>query len=130
MSPGTESPGTDDQAQGALGRELGGSILLAGAGKMGGALLEGWLGLGLSLAGLGVRLMEKQLWLGVVISAFMLLLMRYKRAPVALVAVIVGIIAGQVLRIWISGCTCRSSSCRVGRRSFTGRKTPCCRRPR
>jgi predicted benzoate:H+ symporter BenE len=31
------------------------------------------LGLGLSLAGLGVRLMEKQLWLGVVISAFMLL---------------------------------------------------------
>jgi pyrroline-5-carboxylate reductase len=42
------SPGTDDQAQGALGRELGGSILLAGAGKMGGALLEGWLGLGLS----------------------------------------------------------------------------------
>ena len=38
------------------------------------------LGLGLSLAGLGVRLMEKQLWLGVVISAFMLLLMRYKRA--------------------------------------------------
>jgi sulfate permease, SulP family len=57
------------------------------------------LGLGLSLAGLGVRLMEKQLWLGVVISAFMLLLMRYKRAPVALVAVIVGIIAGQVLGI-------------------------------
>jgi hypothetical protein len=88
------------------------------------------LGLGLSLAGLGVRLMEKQLWLGVVISAFMLLLMRYKRAPVALVAVIVGIIAGQVLRIWISGCTCRSSSCRVGRRSSTVRKTLCCRRSR
>src|SRR5437588_6879659 len=41
-------PGTDDQTQGALGRELRGSILLAGAGKMGGALLEGWLGLGLS----------------------------------------------------------------------------------
>jgi len=38
------------------------------------------LGLGLSLAGLGVRLMEKQLWLGVVASAFMLLLMRYRRA--------------------------------------------------
>jgi predicted benzoate:H+ symporter BenE len=57
------------------------------------------LGLGLSLAGLGVRLMEKQLWLGVIISAFMLLLMRYKPAPVALVAVIVGVIAGQVLDI-------------------------------
>jgi sulfate permease, SulP family len=57
------------------------------------------LGLGLSLAGLGVHLMEKQLWLGVVISAFMLLLMRYKRVPVALVAVIVGIIVGQVLGI-------------------------------
>ena len=42
------SPGMDDQVQGALGRELRGSILLAGAGKMGGALLEGWLGLGLS----------------------------------------------------------------------------------
>jgi sulfate permease, SulP family len=38
------------------------------------------LGLGLSLAGLGVRLMEKQLWLGVVASAFMLLLMRFRRA--------------------------------------------------
>jgi predicted benzoate:H+ symporter BenE len=57
------------------------------------------LGLGLSLATLGVRLMEKQLWLGVVISAFMLLLMRYRRAPVALVAVIAGIIIGQVLGI-------------------------------
>jgi hypothetical protein len=32
------------------------------------------LGLGLSLAGLGVRLMEKQLWLGIVVSAFMLVL--------------------------------------------------------
>ena len=41
------------------------------------------LGLGLSLAGLGVRLMEKQLWLGVAASAFMLVLMRYRRAPVA-----------------------------------------------
>ena len=43
--------------------------------------------------------MEKQLWLGVVISVFMLLLMRYRRAPIALVAVIVGIITGQVLGI-------------------------------
>jgi sulfate permease, SulP family len=55
------------------------------------------LGLGLSLAGLGVRLMEKQLWLGVVAWAFMLLLMRYRRAPVALAAVIAGIIVGQLL---------------------------------
>ena len=55
------------------------------------------LGLGLSLAGLGVRLMEKQLWLGVVASAFMLLLMRYRRAPVALAAVVAGIIVGQLL---------------------------------
>src|SRR6516165_11013865 len=57
------------------------------------------LGLGLSLAGLGVRLMEKQLWLGVVISALMLLLMRYKRAPVALAAVVAGMIVGQLLGI-------------------------------
>jgi pyrroline-5-carboxylate reductase len=42
------SHGTDEQAQSALGDELRGNILLAGAGKMGGALLEGWLGLGLS----------------------------------------------------------------------------------
>jgi sulfate permease, SulP family len=55
------------------------------------------LGLGLSLAGFGLRLMEKQLWLGVVGSAFMLLLMRYRRAPVALAAVIAGIIVGQLL---------------------------------
>jgi pyrroline-5-carboxylate reductase len=47
-SPGTDSLGTSSQAQGSLGRELQGSILLVGAGKMGGALLEGWLGLGLS----------------------------------------------------------------------------------
>jgi predicted benzoate:H+ symporter BenE len=42
------------------------------------------LGLGLSLAGLGPRLIETQLWLGVAISALMLALMRYKRSPVAL----------------------------------------------
>jgi len=55
------------------------------------------LGLGLSLAGLGVRLMEKQLWLGIVVSAFMLVLMRYRRVPVALAAVIAGIVLGQLL---------------------------------
>ena len=49
------------------------------------------LGLGLSLAGLGIRLIETQIWLGVAISALMLGLMRYQRSPVALVAVLVGI---------------------------------------
>src|SRR5271166_3163027 len=57
------------------------------------------LGLGLSLAGLGVHLIEKQLWLGVAMGAFMLTLMRYRRIPVALVAVVVGIFIGQVLGI-------------------------------
>jgi sulfate permease, SulP family len=54
------------------------------------------LGLGLSLAGLGVRLMEKQLWLGVIASAFMLLAMRFRRLPIALIAVIAGILIGQL----------------------------------
>ena len=57
------------------------------------------LGLGLSLAGLGIRLIETQLWLGVTISALMIGLMRYHRSPVALVAVLVGIGIGQVLGI-------------------------------
>jgi MFS superfamily sulfate permease-like transporter len=55
------------------------------------------LGLGLSLAGLGLRLMETQVWLGIAISGLMLVLMRYKRSPAALVAVVVGIGVGQVL---------------------------------
>src|SRR5579863_3759779 len=57
------------------------------------------LGLGLSLAGLGIRLIETQLWLGVAISAVMLALMRYRRSPAALVAVLVGIAVGQILGI-------------------------------
>jgi sulfate permease, SulP family len=57
------------------------------------------LGLGLSLAALGVRLMSGEVWLGVVMSAGMLALMRYKRVPVALVAVVVGIVVGQILEI-------------------------------
>src|SRR5438552_10145000 len=57
------------------------------------------LGLGLSLGALGIRLMQGQLWLGVATSAVMLLLMRYKRMPVALIAVVVGIIVGQLLGI-------------------------------
>lgn len=57
------------------------------------------LGLGLSLAALGVRLIEKQLWLGVAMGAFILALMRYPRMPVALVAVVAGIVVGQLLGI-------------------------------
>jgi predicted benzoate:H+ symporter BenE len=57
------------------------------------------LGLGLSLAGLGIRLIETQIWLGLAISALMLGLMRYRRSPAALVAVLVGIGVGQLLGI-------------------------------
>jgi predicted benzoate:H+ symporter BenE len=57
------------------------------------------LGLGLSLGGLGIRLIETQIWLGVAISALMLGLMRYRRSPVALVAVMVGIGVGQIIGI-------------------------------
>jgi len=57
------------------------------------------LGLGLSLGALGIRLMGGQLWLGVAISAAMLALMRFGRMPVALIAVLVGIGAGQLLGI-------------------------------
>src|SRR5208282_569959 len=57
------------------------------------------LGLGLSLGALGIRLMQGQLWLGVAISAVMLVLMRYKRMPVALIAVVGGIVVGQLLGI-------------------------------
>lgn len=57
------------------------------------------LGLGLSLAGLGIRLIETRLWLGLAISALMLGLMRYRRSPAALVAVLAGIAVGQVFGI-------------------------------
>ncbi len=46
------------------------------------------LGLGLSLAALGIRLIEKDVALGLGICAIMLILMRIPRIPVALVAVI------------------------------------------
>jgi predicted benzoate:H+ symporter BenE len=48
------------------------------------------LGLGLSLAALGVRFIEREVWLGVGMCALMLALMRIPRMPVALVAIIVG----------------------------------------
>jgi predicted benzoate:H+ symporter BenE len=57
------------------------------------------LGLGLSLGALGIRLIETQMWLGVAISVLMLALMRFRRSPAALVAVLVGIGIGQVLGI-------------------------------
>ena len=52
------------------------------------------LGLGLSLAGLGVRYIEHQVWLGVGMSVLMLALMRVPRMPVALIAIAVGAAIG------------------------------------
>ncbi len=57
------------------------------------------LGLGLSLAALGIRLVEKDVWLGLAISALMIGLMRFPRVPVALVAVIVGTAIGTATGI-------------------------------
>ncbi|MEZ4562887.1 MAG: molybdate transporter family protein [Thermomicrobiales bacterium] len=53
------------------------------------------LGLGLSLAGLGVRLLQEQLWLGLLISAVTVLLLGNQRLPAALVAVILGVVLAQ-----------------------------------
>ncbi|HJU17757.1 MAG TPA: putative sulfate/molybdate transporter [Stellaceae bacterium] len=55
------------------------------------------LGLGLSLGVLGLRLIETQLWLGLASAALMLALMRWERSPAALLAVVAGIGAGQIL---------------------------------
>ena len=52
------------------------------------------LGLGLSLAALGVHLMGKALWLGVSTGLVMLALMRFRRAPAALIAVVGGALVG------------------------------------
>jgi MFS superfamily sulfate permease-like transporter len=52
------------------------------------------LGLGLSLAALGVRLMGKTPWLGVATCVLMIGLMRHRRMPVALVAVVAGAVTG------------------------------------
>lgn len=54
------------------------------------------LGLGLSLAGLGVRLLQEQLWLGLVISAVTVLLLGNQRLPAALMAVGLGVVLAQV----------------------------------
>jgi SulP family sulfate permease len=53
------------------------------------------LGLGLSLAGLGVRMLQEQLWLGLLISAVTVLLLGNQRLPAALVAVGLGIVLAQ-----------------------------------
>lgn len=52
------------------------------------------LGLGLSLAGLGIRYIERELWLGIAMCVLMLVLMRIPRMPVALIAVVVGAVVG------------------------------------
>src|SRR5205085_12481719 len=57
------------------------------------------LGLGLSLAALGVHLIENQLWLRVAIGAFTLALMRDPRMPVARGAVVAGILVRRLLRV-------------------------------
>ena len=44
------------------------------------------LGLGISLAGLGLRLLQEQLWLGLVVSLVTLLLLGNRRLPAALAA--------------------------------------------
>lgn len=54
------------------------------------------LGLGLSLAGLGVRLLQEQVWLGLLISAVTVLLLGNQRLPAALVAVGLGILLAQL----------------------------------
>ncbi|CAH2602682.1 Sulfate permease [Rhodovastum atsumiense] len=52
------------------------------------------LGLGLSLAALGIRLIEGQPWIGILACVAMLGLMRFPRVPVALLAVLAGGMAG------------------------------------
>jgi MFS superfamily sulfate permease-like transporter len=57
------------------------------------------LGLGLSLAALGIRMMADQLWLGVAASALMLVLLPSRRFPAALVALVAGVAVGQIAGI-------------------------------
>ena len=52
------------------------------------------LGLGLSLAALGVRFVEREIWLGIGVCVLMLVLMRIPRMPVALIALGVGTAIG------------------------------------
>jgi sulfate permease, SulP family len=57
------------------------------------------LGLGLSLAALGIHLVEKSTWLGLTVCAAMLALMRFPRVPVALLAVVGGGVFGAATGI-------------------------------
>jgi predicted benzoate:H+ symporter BenE len=54
------------------------------------------LGLGFSLGGLGLRLLQEQIWLGVTVSLVTLLLLGNQRLPAALAALAVGIVLAQV----------------------------------
>ena len=54
------------------------------------------LGLGISLAGLGLRLLQEQLWLGLVVSLVTLLLLGNRRLPAALAALAIGIVLAQI----------------------------------
>ncbi len=55
------------------------------------------LGLGLSLAALGIRLLEADLWLGLAISGLIVILLSNSRIPAALIALVAGTAAGQLL---------------------------------
>lgn len=57
------------------------------------------LGLGVSLGALGTRMIAGQAWLGVAVCVLMLVLMRHPRMPAALVALLAGVAAGQVLGV-------------------------------
>lgn len=57
------------------------------------------LGLGLSLGALGIRMIGAQPWLGAAICALMLVLMRSQRLPVALIALLAGVAAGQMIGV-------------------------------
>lgn len=57
------------------------------------------LGLGLSLGALGIRMFADHPWIGIFMSGFILVLLRFKRVPAALVAVVVGVALGQVLGV-------------------------------
>jgi MFS superfamily sulfate permease-like transporter len=87
------------EAVAGAGLVIGAFFLIAGASGLVGRIARALpptvaaglqLGLGLSLAGLGIRYVEHQLWLGLGMCAFMLVMMRIPRLPVALIAVIAG----------------------------------------
>jgi SulP family sulfate permease len=57
------------------------------------------LGLGISLAVLGVRLIEAHPWLGLVVALVMLILLANRRLPAALVGLVVGIVLARLTGI-------------------------------